>query len=118
MTGQEWKEVTTTEDMYFDICEQLSSHGLIFAGCTSYYGLIGNIVPGHAYSVTGFGGDIIQGKCLRVRNPWGSAYQEMRGGLVEYSGSEANVLNTNLDGEFVIKWEEFVQYFEKLTIKA
>merc|ERR1719436_2053630 len=117
MTGDEWKEVTTTEDMYFDICEKLSSHGLVLAGCLTYSASWVNLVPGHAYSVTGFGGDVTQGKCLRVRNPWGSAYQEGRGSSAEYGGSEANILNTKLDGEFVIKWPEFVAYFEKLTVK-
>jgi hypothetical protein len=109
MTGIEWTEVRTTEDMYYDICDKLTAHGLVLAACfgsniRSKY----NLVHAHAYSITGFGGDVNQGKCLRVRNPWGAG---------EYSGEEAHVLNKKMDGEFVIKWEEFVKYFPRLTVK-
>ena len=66
------------------------------------------IYSGHAYSITGFGGDVVQGKCVRLRNPWGSG---------EYKGSEANVLNDKEDGEFVLKWDTFLQYYGCLTVK-
>ena len=118
MTGDELTEIYTTDDLYYDICEKLSSHGLVLAAIFTYWAEWVDLVPGHAYSVTGFGGDVTQGKCLRVRNPWGSAYQVGRGKSAEYGGSEANILNTKLDGEFVIKWEEFVRYFGKVTVKA
>ena len=108
MTGIEWKETDTTEDLYHDICDKLTSNGLVLAACLGS-NWRHNLVPGHAYSVTGFGGDVNQGKCLRVRNPWGT-------GDGEYTGDEAHVLNAKLDGEFVIKWEEFVKYFPILTM--
>ena len=116
MTGIEWKEINTTEDLYYDICENLSSHGLVLAGCLTSNNV--NLPSGHAYSVTGFGGDVTQGKCLRVRNPYGYEYPDSPNWSTEYDGSEANILNTKMDGEFVIKWEEFVKVLDTLTVKA
>jgi hypothetical protein len=117
MTGVEWKEIDTTEDLYYDICEKLSSHGLVLCACMVGSAGSVNLVSGHAYSVTGFGGDVTQGKCLRVRNPYGYAYPDSTRST-EYQASEANILNTKMDGEFVIKWEEFVKYINKLTVKV
>ena len=114
MTGDDWTEVDTTEDMYHDVCDKIAAHGLVLAGCFDnwqfdYYTDTVNLVSGHAYSLTGFGGDVNHGKCVRVRNPWGQG---------EYSGTEANVLNTQIDGEFVIKWSEFCKYFQRITVKS
>ena len=64
--------------------------------------LIIGLISSHAYSITGFGGDVNHGKCLRLLNPWGH---------YEYTGSESHVLNDVDDGEFVIKWTEFCKYF-------
>ena len=116
MTGVEWKEINTIEDLYYDICENLSSHGLVLAGCLTRNNV--NLPSGHAYSVTGFGGDVTQGKCLRVRNPYGYEYPDSPGWSTEYDGSEANILNTKMDGEFVMKWTEFVKYIDMITVKA
>ena len=114
MTGDDWTEVDTTEDMYHDVCDKIAAHGLVLAGCfdneqLDYYTDTVNLVSGHAYSLTGFGGDVNHGKCVRVRNPWGQG---------EYSGTEANILNTQIDGEFVIKWSEFCKYFQRITVKS
>ena len=114
MTGDDWTEVETNEDMYHDVCDKIASHGLVLAACFNnwsfdYYTGAVDLVSGHAYSITGFGGDVNQGKCVRVRNPWGQG---------EYSGPEANILNTDMDGEFVIKWTEFLKYFPKITVQS
>jgi hypothetical protein len=107
MTGDSWKEEWEFTDMYKETCEFISSHGLVLAGTRSGDKL--GIVSGHAYSVTGFGGDVTNGKCIRVRNPWGKT---------EYIGSEADILNDKEDGEFVLKWETFCEHFMCLTVKA
>ena len=114
MTGDDWTEIETTEDMYHDVCDKIAAHGLVLAGCFDnwafeYYAEEVELVSSHAYSLTGFGGDVNHGKCVRVRNPWGHK---------EYSGAEANVLNTQMDGEFVIKWSEFCKYFPKITVQS
>ena len=111
MTGDEWKEIGDFHDMYYDVADYITSHGLVLAATKGQgeedFGSIG-IYSGHAYSITGFGGDVLQGKCVRLRNPWGSG---------EYLGSEANILNDKEDGEFVLKWNTFCQYFSYLTVK-
>ena len=108
MTGQEWEQITVQDDMYYDVADYITSHGLVLAGGTKGDESSG-IVLKHAYSVTGFGGDVVHGKCLRLRNPWGTG---------EYEGVEAHILNNNKeDGEFVIKWDTFLQYFSNLTVK-
>ena len=110
-TEDDWTEVDVTEDMYYDVCEKLTTHGLVLAACTTDYS---NLVSGHSHSVTGFGGDVHHGKCVRVRNPWG----QLGGQTGEYLGPEAKVLSTEIDGEFVIKWSEFCKYFSTLTVKS
>ena len=100
MTEDDWTEVDLTENMYYDVCEKITTHGLVLAGCTSDYA---NLVSGHSYSIAGFGGDVNNGKCVHVRNPWG----QLGGQTGEYSGSEAKVISTEIDGEFVIKLSEF-----------
>ena len=106
MTGDDWTEVDTTEDMYHDVCDKIAAHGLVLAACLNRNTV--KLESGHAYSLTGFGGDVNHGKCVRVRNPWGHG---------EYSGTEANILNTKIDGEFVIEWPEFCKYFQVITVK-
>ena len=112
MTGYEWKNIDTeeTDQMYYDICDKISSIGLVFAAClgTKEHNVrdIG-LISSHAYSITGFGGDVNHGKCLRLLNPWGH---------YEYTGSESHVLNDVDDGEFVIKWTEFCKYFPYFTV--
>ena len=87
-------------------CDFISSHGLVLAGTQSGDHL--NLVSGHAYSLTGFGGDVNHGKCIRIRNPWGQ---------LENIGSEPNILNHDADGEFVLKWDTFCKHFFCLTVK-
>ena len=93
--------------MRIEVCDFISSHGLVLAGTQSGDHL--NLVSGHAYSLTGFGGDVNHGKCIRIRNPWGQ---------LDVIGSEPNMLNHDADGEFVLKWDTFCKHFFCLTVKA
>ena len=108
MTGDLWREVMFFKDRYNEVSDWIAGHGLVLAAADSSGSDIG-IVPWHAYSVTGFVGDVLIGKCVRVRNPWGSG---------EAILSEANVFNDKEDGEFVLKWDTFCKHFDILTAKA
>ena len=89
------------------MCDWITGHGLVLAATES--GEEVGIVPWHAYSVTGFGGDVLTGRCVRVRNPWGSHESKM---------SESSAINDKEDGEFVLKWDTFCKHFDVLTAKA
>ena len=106
MTGDLWKEVMFFKDRYHEVSDWIAGHGLVLAATDSGSDI--GIVPWHAYSVTGFVGDVLMGKCVRVRNPWGSGESIL---------SEANVFNDKEDGEFVLKWDTFCKHFDILTAK-
>ena len=117
MTGTEWTLIDSSVITYDDIVQRLASDEILLCGGCGTQSAIDNassfgLVFAHAYSVTGFqdftGLQPDFGKCLRVLNPWG---------IGEYGGNEANILDNRIDGEFMIKWEEFVRNFRWITVK-
>ena len=110
LTGNEWEDISDFRHMYHDVCDHIASDGLVMASTPDSDGLKSKgLTRGHAYSVTGFGGSVLFGKCVRVRNPWGN--------YMEWKGEVANVLNKEEDGEFVMKWDDFCDNFDWIAIQ-
>ncbi|KAJ6664628.1 hypothetical protein lerEdw1_006201 [Lerista edwardsae] len=129
----EMYEVKKAPENFFEILEKALKRGSMM-GCSidissaaetearTPYGLI----KGHAYSVTGINEVNYQGrkvKLIRVRNPWGQvewngAWSDNSPEWRSISPSEKNRLfQTALDdGEFWMKFDDFLSHFDKVEI--